>query len=412
MRRLLGVSKRHPLRWGRRDRGLQGFLVGFLFAVVSMGVLVFASACGGGVVSSAAFGLPSSPTGLERARRLPPAVPPGPNGWWLVAQRLPQSDFGPGFAYFLVPADTQRAVLPATTQGLGPVPSVCPSPRGVRLVRLALTGGRVAIFCWLKEDGSPNDSSFWVWKPALPNVSPVTLKGGSLSNAHRPPALLLENPLWSPDGKAVFGLGEGGNLLAVRVPQGDAEPQRPLRGIPLAFDPRGRYLAERVYDESRPDPKGTSKQYGISHLYLTDLSTGAEERWRIPQGARQFLPSGEVCRMADYEHAVGWQPRTGESIVFVVECGSGFNAPPKQYVFLANRALARIQLLWRTQKASFVTTLWEPHGQGILLQIALVGANGASQGGETVFLDEQGQVLRQWLGFPTPTMQIVGWGAP
>jgi len=336
------------------------------------------------------------------------AVPSGPEGWWLVAQRLPRTDFGPGFAYFLVPADIQANTPLQTSERFVAFPSVClcSGARGVRLVRLAPRGGQVAVFCWLENDG------FWVWNLNRSRTYHVTVES-RIAGEREAQYLLLENPLWSFDGQTMFMKTTGGYLVSVHIQQGKVETHRQMNGIPLALDPQNRYLAERVYDESVRALDGSSKQYEISHLYFLDLITGDEEKWEIPKIVRRFLPLKEQCWVSDYEHSVGWEPQSGNQFLFMVECGSKLEDNGiKQYVFLVDRTLNHAQILWRSSKPVHITAIWEPHGQGILLQISYVDANGVFQDGQMVFMDEQGHVISTWQGFPTSTLSIIGWGIP
>jgi len=382
--------------------GLVGFLTGGLC------LLLLSSGCAGGPFPSqpptVAFTRTSPPPTSLDITRQPKAVAPGPEGWWLVAQRLPQSDFGPGFAYFLVSADTRANALRRALEQPERVPSLCSSTR-LLAVRLAPIGGRVAIFC------GEDDHGFWVWHLARGELAYVTLGGRSPSGEEA--AVLPGNPLWSADGDKVFVQIAGGALASVDILGGKVEIGEPVNGLPLAVDPRGRYLAARVFDASVPAPDGSPKRYEISHLYLLDLKTGAEKRWAIPTAAQKFLPAGEKCRVSDYEDSVGWEPRSGERFLFMVECGqnSGENSA-RQYVFWVNQATNDVQLLWHSLSPVSVTALWEPHGQGVLLQVSYLDANGVAQNGETMLLDGQGQVIQTWQDFPTATLRIIGWGAP
>jgi len=358
---------------------------------------------------------PVSPTGAQERSLQQGAVSPGPDGWWLVAQRLPQSDFGLGFTYFLMPADTRRSTMPGTTDGLMPVPALCPSPRGIRLIRLAPVGGRIAIFCWLTDDGSVADDRFWVWDPSSSTMSPVTLTGSfPLTESGEELRLLLENPLWSIDGKAIFALATGGYLAVVDVPQGRVEILHPISGEPLALDPQQRYLAESILDASFPASDGSPKRYEISHLYFLNLATGDEERWMIPKAAQKILPSGEACWVEDNENSVGWEPQSGGKFLFIVACGSRMDwKSVKQYVFVTEQKTQDSpRLLWQTSQPAYIHPLWAPHGQQILLQVAYLNAESGTYDGETLLLDLQGQVIKRWENFPTSVLEIVGWSAP
>jgi len=198
----------------------------------------------------------------------------------------------------------------------------------------------------------------------------------------------------------------------VDIHEGGTKILYPINGSLLALDPQARFLAERVYDESVPDPNGSPKRYEISHLYLLDLNTAHAQRWEIPKGAQQFLPAGEECQVSDYKDSVGWEPQSGSQFLFMVKCGQRLKRSTKQFVFLVDRDLNRVQVLWQGIKAQYITALWEPYGQRVLLQISDMDANGVPQGGKTVLLDKQGQVIRTWQDFPSPTFRIIGWGMP
>lgn len=349
------------------------------------------------------------PVASHTAAPKPQVIASGPDGWWLFAQRLPQSDFGPGFAYFLAPADLETDAVSQLLEHSVPIPhDWCLATQKIQFVRLSLTGGRVAIFCALET------KHFWIWDLARTEFYSVTITEKLPQGQEAALRWFAENPLWSRDGQEMFLEVEGGALVVLDVPQGQVRTKRPISGIPLAWDPQGRYLAESVYDETVAAPDGSPKQYNISHLYLLDWSTGAEERLEIPPEVQRFLPPEEQCWFADHEHAMGWEPQLGDKFFFTVECGHRWNADSlREYVFLADRTFVHAQLLWQSTKPQYITALWEPHGRGLLLQIADMNGEGASQGGgEMIFVNDQGQVIREWRGFPTSTLRIVGWGVP
>ena len=379
-----------------------GVALWFLSTLSACAFMPFRRYAPGSAPPSAAS--PSSPTSVNAAF---PAPAPGPDGWWVLAQRLPQSDFGPAFAYFLAPANIHVDSLLPQSRALVAVPPVCPQPRGIQDVRLAPAGGKLAIFC-----GPEEEHRFWVWDLSHGRVYPVTVAGNLPLDRGEEISLARENPLWSSDGQEILVKVTASYVAAVNVHTHQLDIHGPIRGIPLAWDPQGRYLAEGVYDEFVPASDG-SKQYGISHFYLLDWSTGEEKRWRIPPAARKFLPPGEKCQISDYQQSVGWEPRTGNSFLFIVACSAQQEQNQNtQYVFLMDRSAEHVQKLWETTESGYLTALWAPGGEGVLLQILHLNARGVPQDGDAVFLDLRGRAMRTWHEFLVSKMEVIEWGAP
>ena len=372
--------------WARNNKSrrlVHRVLMGLLTAG-GLWLLLFSSACKNGgwfehdTPSQAV--LPSSPAASLGVVPLPETAVSGPNGWWLVAQRSPQSDFGSGFVYFLVPADVHAGSLGQALSHRESIPPLCSILRGIRAVSLAPRGGRMAVLCG-EGDG------LWVWYLRRKEFSYLAIRENMLREDGKEMWLFSENLLWSADGSRVFVKVSGGYLATVDIREGRAKLGAPVSGLLLALDPRERFLVERVYDEGAPASDGSPKRYEISHLYLLDLNTGNERRWVIPRVVQKFLPARERCWVSDYKNSVGWEPQGGSRFLFMVECGQRLEKNnTRQYVFLASRSLDKVQVLWQSAKSEHVTALWEPHGQGVLLQIDDIDANGVSQGGKTVFL--------------------------
>jgi len=145
------------------------------------------------------------PTASLSAVPLPETVDPGPDGWWLVAQRLPQSDFGPGFAYFLVPADVRTHSLAQALRYRERIPPLCLNLGGIRAISLAPIGGYLAILC---KEGN----GLWVWSPSRKELSYVIIKNNMPGSDGQGPWSFSESFLWSADGSQIFAKVTGGYL--------------------------------------------------------------------------------------------------------------------------------------------------------------------------------------------------------